>query len=246
MKPRLAALTGFAGVLAAVAVVAGCQSTQDKSAALEAQGAEIAKVEKIKIGAANQAIEVTDQTLLTDQYGSAAVLRVKNSSPENQVAVPVALEVKDSKGKSIYKNNTEGLEKGLITIPLVEGNSETWWVNDQVLVSRKPKSADVTIGKSDVPSPGQIPEIQVSPPTVELDPVSGTNITGEVTNKSGIEQIDLLLYAVATEGGKVVAAGRGLIPKLKTGGKPEPYRIYFIGDPKNADIEVFALPSNFE
>ncbi len=246
MNPRLVALSGFTAALVVVAGLTGCQSTQSKSAELEANGAEIAKVGKIKIGSANQAVEVVNQTLLTDQYGSAVVLRLKNDSPKNQAGIPLALVVRNSKGKPIYKNDIQGLEKGLISIPLVEGNSETWWVNDQVLVTQKPKKAEVTIGEPDGNAPGKIPEIEVSPPSVELDPVSGTNVTGEATNKSDVEQIDLLLYAVATRGGKVVAAGRGLIPKLKADGKSEPYRIYFIGDPKNADIEVFAPPSNFE
>lgn len=232
-------------LVALAAFLAGCQLTQSKSAELEAQGADIAKVEKIKIGSSNQSVEAISKTLLTDQYGTAVVLRIKNSSPENQANIPIALEVKNAKGKSIYKNDIKGLEKGLIQIPFVEGQSETWWVNDQVLITQDPKSADVTIGNSDV-NPSDIPELEVSPPSLENDPTSGINITGEVTNKSDIEQIDLLLYAVATKGGEVVAAGRGLIPKLKVGGKPEPYRIYFIGDPKGAEIETFALPSTFE
>jgi len=236
----------LAALMLSPALLAGCESTQEKSAKLEAQGAEIAKVEKIKIGAANQSIDVTQTALLTDQYGSAVVLRLKNKSPETQVEVPVGLVVKNAKGKPVYRNDTEGLEDGLIRIPIVEGGSEGWWVNDQVLASQTPKSADVTLGKSEVQPPSKLPEMNVSPPVLENDPVSGMNVTGKVTNKSGIDQIDMLLYAVATRGGEVVAGGRGLIPKLKADGKPEFYRIYFIGDPKNADIEVVALPSTFE
>ncbi len=87
MNRRFATL---AVALLAPAILAGCESTQEKSAKLEAQGASLAKVEKIKIGAANQAIEVTDKTLLTDQYGTALVVRVKNTSPEGQIDVSTA------------------------------------------------------------------------------------------------------------------------------------------------------------
>jgi hypothetical protein len=227
-------------------LLAACESTQDKSAKLEVQGAEIAKVEKIKIGAANQSVDVVETTLLTDEYGSAVALRLKNNSPEAQVEVPVGLVVKNAKGKSLYRNDIQGLEDGLIRVPIVEGNSEGWWVHDQVLVTQAPKIAEATLGKPEAQAPAKIPRIDVSPPFLETDPGSGMNVTGKVTNKSNVEQIDLLLYAVATKGGKVVAAGRGLIPKLKTDGKSESYRIYFIGDPKNADIEVVAMPSTFE
>jgi hypothetical protein len=230
----------------ALLAFSGCQSTQEKSAILESKGADVAKLEKIKIGAANQAVEVLETTVLTDQFGSAVVLRLKNNSPGPQAAVPVGLDVKDAKAKSIYKNDIQGLENGLVQVPVIEARSEGWWVHDQVLVTQTPKIAEATLGKPEAQAPAKVPRIDVSPPFLETDPVSGMNVTGKVTNKSNVEQIDLLLYAVATKGGKVVAAGRGLIPKLKTDGKPEFYRIYFIGDPKNADIEVVAMPSTFE
>jgi hypothetical protein len=105
---------------------------------------------------------------------------------------------------------------------------------------------DVTIGKSEVPPPASIPKLTATKPEINEDPVSGIEVQGEITNESEVEQTDLLIYAVATKGGKVVAAGRGLIPKLKTGPKGEPYNIFFIGDPKGADIEVFAAPNTFE
>ncbi|MEX0620474.1 MAG: hypothetical protein WD181_02740 [Solirubrobacterales bacterium] len=235
-----------ATLILSLGLLNGCESTQEKSAKLEAQGSEVAKVEKIKIGATNQSIDLVETTLLTDQYGSAVVLRLKNSSPDTQVEVPVGLVVKNGQGKALYRNDIQGLEDGLIRIPIIEGNSESWWVHDQVLVAQIPKKAEVTLGKPETRAPAGIPKIVASPPVLETDPVSGVNVTGKVTNRSNVEQIDLLLYAVATKGGNVVAAGRGLIPKLKTDGKPEFYRIYFIGDPKNADIEVIAMPSNFE
>ena len=55
-----------------------------------------------------------------------------------------------------------------------------------------------------------------------------------------------MLYAIATKNGKVVAAGRGLIPKLKVGGKPETYHIFFIGKPTGADVTVIAPPVTLE
>ena len=53
----------------------------------------------------------------------------------------------------------------------------------------------------------------------------------------------LLLYAVAREGDRVVAAGRGAIEQLKAEPKPLPYNIYFIGDPRGADVTVTAFPT---
>lgn len=238
---RLLSLLGVIAVLFATA----CETTREKSARLEAQGQKLAVEGKIELKQTNRDLQVTDDFLLTDQYGSAVVLRVKNKAAKGQVDVPIQVDVKDAKGKSVYKNDTEGLEDGLIHLQIIGPKEETWWVNDQVLATGKPASFNYEVGVPDGQYPAKVPEIQVSKPKLEVDPTSGLKVAGTVVNKSSIEQVDLLLYAVATKGGKVVAAGRGLIPKLKTDGKGEAYNIFFIGDPKGAEIEVFATPTTF-
>lgn len=237
----------IAGALLLLAVAwVGCESTQSKSAKLEANGADLAKVEKVKIGAENKSIELVDQTLLTDQYGSAVVLELKNDSGQGQADIPIAINALNAKGKPVYQNNVEGLEAGLLGLGLIGPGETAYWVHDQVMATSKPVKVEATIGTADGKYPAQLPEIVVSPPTLENDPVSGKFVSGTVVNKSSVEQVDLLLSAVALKGGKVVAAGRGLIPKLKTDGKPESYRIYFIGDPTGARIQVTAPPTKSE
>ena len=81
---------------------------------------------------------------------------------------------------------------------------------------------------------------------ITSDPTSGIEAVGTVSNKSDIEQTELVLYAIARKGGKIVAAGRGLIPKLKVGGKTETYHIFFIGNPSGADVTVIAPPVNLK
>ena len=78
------------------------------------------------------------------------------------------------------------------------------------------------------------------------DPTSGLEATGTASNKSEIEQVDLVLYAIARKNGKIVAAGRGQIANLKTSGKPASYHIFFIGNPTGADVTVVAPPVNLE
>lgn len=224
----------------------GCESTQEKSAKLEAEGAQLAKIEKVEIGAKNRDIEVLEKVLLTDQYGTAVVVKMRNSSAQGQIDVPIGIDVKNAKGKSIFKNDVEGLEEGLQKIQIVEPNGETYWVNDQVLISEKPASVAVEIGRSDIPWPSKIPEIEMTPPELVVDPIDGYEVDGKVFNRSAVEQTDLLLYAVATKGNEVVAAGRGLIPKLKVDDKGEQYNIFFIGDPRGAKVDVFATPNTFE
>ena len=115
-------------------------------------------------------------------------------------------------------------------------------MNDQLQPNGEPKSVKVTVGVPAEPAPGQIPELAVSPPQLHEDS-SGIEVEGSVTNKSQIDQTDLVIFAVARSGGKVVAAGRGQVKKLKVGTAPGRYNIFFIGDPRGADVSVKAPPS---
>ena len=73
---------------------------------------------------------------------------------------------------------------------------------------------------------------------LEGDPVSGIEASGKVANETGEDQERIVLYAVATKCGEVVAAGRGAIEHMRADAKPQGYDIFFIGDPKGADVEV--------
>ena len=43
-----------------------------------------------------------------------------------------------------------------------------------------------------------------------------------------------------------MAAGRGQFKNLAAGGKPLTYNIFFIGDPRGAEVQVTAPPSELE
>ncbi len=233
--------------LAAAAIalgVAGCESTQDKSAKLEAEGADLVKAKTVDIGARNKRIDVVEKVVLSDENGSAVAVILKNSSKEGLSDATIRVDVKDAKGKSVYRNDMAGIEFGLTHVPVVKPGGQVFWVNDQVLATAPPKSVDVKVGEAKgLPA---VPEIEVSKPKLEKDPASGIEATGTVTNKSGIEQTDLVLYAIARKGGKIVAAGRGMVAKLKADGKPETFHIFFIGNPTSADVSVIAPPVNLK
>jgi hypothetical protein len=238
----------WAIVLLAVAAAVGlaaCQSTQDKSAELAKRGKTLLTKETgLTVQRENPDIRVLGTTVLHDQYGSAAVVQVKNDGTQNLRDVPVLLDVKDKKGRSVFKNNIPGLEQGLVAIPLIKAGQTLDWVNDQVLATGVPASADAKVGlSSETFDPNSLPKLDVGAPKLITDPVSGIEAEGQVVNNSGAEQRNLLLYAVARKGDQVVAAGRGLIGRLKNSTKPVDYHIFFIGDPKGAQVQITPFPT---
>ena len=220
-----------------------CQSTQDKAKEIQAENAKLLASEHgISVSKPNKDVKVLGTTLLHDQYGDAIVVELRNESNRTLLNMPILIDLRDAKGKSVYRNDLPGLDAALTHVPLI-GPGETFdWVNDQLSPSGTPKSAKVTVGSADGTAPKELPEIEVGPAHVENNP-SGVLARGKVTNKSQIDQLKLVLYAVARSGGKVVAAGRGQFKNLKAGGNPGDYNIFFIGDPRGAEVTVTAPPS---
>ncbi len=242
MSPRTA--LPLAVALAGVAlVVTGCESTQDKSAKIAAELGPVSQEKGLKIVKQSKDVEVVSTTLLTDQAGSAVVVRLRNESGEDLVGVPIAIDVLDAKGKSVYRNDIPGIEPALAAVPFIPGGGEVEWVHDQILATGKPARVEVKVGAGGESFGGKQPQLTVTEPRIEGDPYSGVLAAGDVKNESGEDLERLLLYAVATRGGEIVAAGRGAIEPFKAKPKPLPYSIYFIGDPRGAAVEIAQSPT---
>ncbi|HEX5376150.1 MAG TPA: hypothetical protein VFW48_08320 [Solirubrobacterales bacterium] len=230
--------------LAGVALVSsGCESTQDKSAKIAAELGPVKQEKGVTITKESKDVKVLDTTLLTDEVGTAVVVELRNDSSKDLIDVPIAIDVLDAKGKSVYTNTTPGLEPALAAVPFIAAGGEVAWVNDQVLVAGKPAKVEVKVGASEETFSGQQPQVSVSAPKLKGDPFTGVAASGEIVNESGEDIQRLLLYGVARQGGRIVAAGRGAIEHFKAGAKPAPYDIFFIGDPRDAEVTVTEFPS---
>ena len=231
-------------VLVGVALVTtGCESTQDKSAKIGAELGPIAEEKGLAISKQSKEVEVVASTLLTDLNGSAVVVTLHNDSDRDLVDVPIAIDVLDAKGKSVYRNDIPGIEPALASVPFIAAGSDVDWVHDQILATGKPAKVEVKVGAGGEPFTGTAPKVEVSNPRVQGDPYSGLLAGGNVVNESGEDLQRLLLYAVARDGGRIVAAGRGAIEPFKDKPKPVPYNVYFIGNPKGADLTVSGFPT---
>jgi hypothetical protein len=231
-------------VLAASSLLTACESTQDKAKKVQAQAAkELAIASKpLTIPKANKDVQVTGTTLLHDQYGDAVVVELKNTSNQPQVDLPIIVDVRGANGKTVYKNDQPGLEASLNHVPLIEPGQTFAWINDQLNVTAPAKSVKVKVGGSSGKAPTPLPQMDLGKVSVENDP-DGIVAKGVVTNKSKIDQVNLVVFAVARSGGKIVAAGRAVVKKLKVHQKPFHYQLFFIGDPGGAPVDVVAPPT---
>jgi hypothetical protein len=57
-----------------------------------------------------------------------------------------------------------------------------------------------------------------------------------------VTQLELVVYAVARRGGRIAAAGRAIVPQAPAGAST-PFQVFFIGDPKGAQLSLTAPPT---
>lgn len=232
-------------VVVAALAVTGCESTQDRSAKLRKRGNRLLQDKtQALVTKTNPDVKVLRAVALHDQNGSAAVVELRNASSRAQVSPPVAIDVRGANGTSVFRNDTAGIEPSLVGPSLLAPRSDLTWVHDQVNGSDALKSVSARVGASRGSQPANVPRIDVTPPRLEADPTSGLSAVGRVTNQSSVPQLKLILYCVARRGGRIVAAGRGGIDRLKPH-KPTRYTIFFIGNPKGARLTVAAPPTTF-
>jgi len=235
----------LAAAASLVVALSGCQSTQDKSAKLKASGGKAFKEKGLEVRGKSSSVKVVSTQVLQDKNGSAAVVVLRSSAPRAMRSVPVEIDVRAPSGKSAFRNNEPGIEPSLTGPSVLEPGRDLAWVNDQVVAPGKLASVKAIVGKEKGSVQGSPPKLVVSPPRLQSDPASGTEATGTVFNRSKVDQRELVLYCVARKGSRIVAAGRGGIPRLKAGGK-RAYQIFFIGNPQGARITVEAPPTTLQ
>lgn len=232
-----------AAVWAAAALTA-CESTQDKSDRIARAGGGVKLAAKgHAVARQSREVKVVRTALLQDANGAAVVVAMRNRTGRPLMNVPVTFDVRDRRGRSVYRNDAAGLEPSLIGAPLLPGHGTLLWVNDQVQLPAPGRNARARTGGGRSVAK-RIPRIVVSRPHLQQDPVSGVAANGKVTNDSKVEQRKLIVYAVAVKHGRPVAAGRAQVNKLKPG-KRANYQIFFIGNPRGAKVQVVAPPTRF-
>jgi len=225
--------------------LAGCSSTEDKAAEFTDEGSKAFEAKGLQVKTLNASVKVEDTQVIRDANGTAAVVVLRSRATTALQDVPIALDVADRAGMSIWKNDTAGLETSLVSVPVLAPGAKTTWINDQVLpVTGTAAAVKARVGTAK-DAPADLPKITAAAPRLEGDPVDGVAARGELSNDSKVEQKDLVVYGLARKGGRVVAAGRAIIPRVRAGTKAR-YAIFFIGDPRGATLDVSAPPTTLE
>ncbi len=234
-------------VLAALALT-GCETSAEKSAKLEKQAKLAAKhaalaARGLTIAKVSSKVKVLAASALSSPEGAAAVVTLHNLSSTTLRMVPIEITIKGTGGATLYSNDTPGLAATLVSVPLVAAHATTSWVDDQVQAAGAPKSVSAKVGEGEAVT-GAAPRLEVQGTHLVRDEASGPETEGSIVNRSSVAQRELVVYAVARRAGRVVAAGRAVIPQAAAGSSTH-FQVFFIGDPRGAQLEVNAPPTTF-
>jgi hypothetical protein len=223
--------------------LAGCESSQDKSRRLARESRnKLQNAKGLVVKRENPDVRIVSTATLRDENGAAVVVRMRNVGSAALAQLPVAVELDDARGRALYKNDAPGLETSLVQAAMLGKGGELWWVNDQVTAASRPAKVRALVGDAKAAA-GKAPRIVLRGARVVVDPVDGVAVKGQAINRSGIDQRRLVIYCVALKGGRVVAAGRAIIERLRPD-KPTRFTIFFIGDPRGARLALAAPPTN--
>jgi hypothetical protein len=235
-----------AALAATVAVLlgaSGCQTTQELSAKIARRlGRQSAIVTTTGLGAVNRSVRVTASALISAGGQSAVAVELTNTGARAQANFPVLIDVVDAKGHSVYRNDTRGIETSLQQLALLPAHTTAWWVDNEVLTPATASlKVSTAVGASTTPAPATIPTIAATAVSASSS-FPGPHVSLTVVNHSSIAQTQLPVYAVALRGGRVVGAGRAIVPTLAAGARTS-LEIPITGTVDESTISLTIAPS---
>jgi hypothetical protein len=230
-------------VLLALALT-GCETTAEQSARLE----RAAKAQQrratapgLSIARKSTKVLVSASTVLHSSEGDAAVLTLRNVSGAALVRVPVEITLASAQGSPLYTNDAPGLAAALTSAALLPAHSSTFWIDDQITASGVPASVTAKIGEGTTVGTA-IQPLAVEGSHLVEESAGSPDLEGRVVNRASASQQEVVVDALARRGRRIVAAGRAVLAQLAAGATAR-FQLFFIGDPKGAQIETSAYAS---
>jgi hypothetical protein len=230
-----------AALIVVALTLTGCETNEERSAQLKRQD-KLAHPAAVQTGLVvkreSPDVKVLATTVLHDENGIAAVVSLRNDSPHPLRDVPISITLREPGGGTLYQNDAPGLSPPLTHAPLLMPGQSFEWIDDQIPGSGTPGPLSVRVGEA--------PTVSTSPPSIAVtgvhiieDPTNGVGAEGTVINRSPVAQQELVVFAVGLRGGRIVAAGRAVLPNAPAK-SATPFQVFFIGNPKGATLQVSA------
>ena len=232
-------------ICGAAVTTAACESSQTRSARLKAAAATSAPEQGVRIARSSPDVRVRAAIVLTDARAkrSAAVITLRNASNRTLVGLPLVFALTDSAGKEVFSNDSPGASTDLVSVPSIGPHATLEWVDDAIVNVRGARHVKARVGVpggAPVAGASAAASPRISGVHLDRDPGGAVTAVGRIVNMSAVAQERLVVFATARRAGRVVAAGRAVVPLLRPGRKGSRFTIFFVGDPTGAKLALQA------
>jgi len=242
-----AVATWLPALAIAALALSGCENNIERSAKLEKVKRQEQRehpqetLKGVVVARENPQVKVVESDVVHSAGGTAVVVVLRDESSQTLHNAPIAITVNDAGGAKLYANDAPGLDPTLVSVPLLRPHAETVWVDDQIQAAGVPAKVSVRVGEA-AAATAPPPQVSVGGVHGGEENGNGPSVEGTVSNGSKVAQQQLVVYVVARRGGRIVAAGRAVLPEVPAGQRT-PFQVFFIGSPSGAKLEASAPPT---
>jgi hypothetical protein len=245
---QASAILACVSVAGALIVLSGCDTTttQTKSARAELQiQRNLAAAEETKLTGNAPGVKVLNATAIRGKKGGAIALVVRNTGSKTINDLPVGVGV-GTAGKSPYLNLAKRVPYFQSHLPAIAPGEKATWV----FTSEKPLPAGDAFAKVGGPPKEPLATVGTPPEMATADARGKTEkdssvIEARVSNDSDIPQLDVEVYASASKGDQLVAAGATKVGEIAPG-QELTVHIPVAGSLDGAKAAAFAPPTIFD
>ncbi len=247
-----------AGIALALGVgLGGCVSTQRKNARAElVANRTLGARAPLRVRRADRTVRVAHVTLVRGAGAGAFVVTLRNRAGRPATDVPVAVGVRDARGRRVAVNGGGGLDWFRTHVPAIPARGTATWV----FTAHRPLPAGVPYAIAGAPggavvsrATGPLPALAAR---VVRDPGrrdgrtrrragARSAVTVLLVNRSEIPQYDVQVYAVVRDRSRALAAGAAAVAHLGTHERAR-VRIALVGAAGRHTARASALPTIFE
>jgi hypothetical protein len=241
-----AALAGLA-TLPIPVLLTGCITTQQVAARARLVDARIrASQSPLRVTRQDPAVRVLRLSLVSGSGGFALAVQVRSISTHSLTDLPISVGLGTHEGGKVYLNRSANLDYDqthVVSIP--PHGLETWvYTSGRRLPGRGRPFADVGVTQLPEPVAATLPRVEVA-----REPSASSSATRllslSVSNRSGIPQVSVPVYAVVVRRGRVLAAGRATVAHLGTHSSATVH-LTLLGSARDAGVRISVLPTIFQ
>jgi hypothetical protein len=225
----------------AAALLAGCTTTQQKSARAKVVANRLLAARKpLVVRHANPDVVVVRSVLVRGGRDAAVLVRLRNRSSHVVEDLPINVGLRVPRRRTVWLNRRGGGDYLRTHVAAIPARDDATWI---LTVGRRAPARARVLARVGVQPAGEPRPVSNTPALrASAHGVSRHAVLADVANRSAIPQYGLGVYAYATRAGRVVAAGRAVVKHLGTGGR-ESLRIPLVGRPHGAVVTLALAPT---